>query len=743
MSQGTAFGRFEKWLRHELIGDQPILGLLSGVLMGSTEVFVSLSLGALIFSGPLEPYLPQGIGMSLFTASLIMILTTVLSSLPGMIASVQDTSSVLLAVIAAGLVGGLSASPSKDLLATVMVAIAVSTVASGLILTAVGVFKLGGLVRYIPYPVVGGFLAGTGLLLARGSVGAMTDYSLTIANLPHLMRSDQILMWLPGVFFALVLFFGLRYTNHILALPGLLLACLGLFYLALLVSGVSIQEASRLGLLIGGVGPIEWKPFNPALLLHADWTAILGQAGNIAVLSAISLISLLLNATGIELAVKKDMRLDQELRTSGIANLLSGLGGGIIGYHSLSLTILGRRIGGGGRLTGFVAGIVIGAMLFFGASLLIYFPKPLLGGILLFLGLDFLVEWVVNSYPRFSHAEYGVVLLILVVIAVSDFLVGVGVGLAVMVVMFVLAYSQVDVVHHALSGSETQSNVERSTSQRRVLIEHGDQIYVLALQGFIFFGTANAVLERVQKRLDESGPHALRFIIFDLRRVSGVDSSAALSFDKVRQLAEANRFTLALTGTTASILEGLQIKPSETDGARLRIFPDLDHGLEWCEDQILMEMGYARREQDAGLASQLVETGLEPALANRLMAYLEQVLLQPGERLIARGDQADAMYFIESGRLSVYLELSKEKRVRLRTLQRGSSVGEMGLYLNQPRVAAVIAEQLSIAYRLSRLSLEKMEHDEPQLAAQFHAMMVRMLSEMLSLTTRHVEALNK
>jgi len=96
--------------------------------MGFSEVFVALSLSALIFSGPLAPYLPQGIGMALFTASVVMVLSALLSSLPGLIASVQDSSTVLLALITAGLAGGLSKAQPEDLLATVLVAIAVSVV---------------------------------------------------------------------------------------------------------------------------------------------------------------------------------------------------------------------------------------------------------------------------------------------------------------------------------------------------------------------------------------------------------------------------------------------------------------------------------------------------------------------------------------------------------------------------------------------------------------------------------------
>ena len=66
----------------------------------------------------------------------------------------------------------------------------------------------------------------------------------------------------------------------------------------------------------------------------------------------------------------------------------------MVGYHALSLSTLSYRIGARGRLPGLVAGAVCAVMLFAGSALLAFFPKPILGGLLFFLGLDFLVEWV-------------------------------------------------------------------------------------------------------------------------------------------------------------------------------------------------------------------------------------------------------------------------------------------------------------------------------------------------------------
>ena len=433
-----------RWLQEESRTERLVPALTSGVLMGITEVMFALSLGSLIFSGELAPLLPYGIGIALATAAIMLAVTALASSVPGVMGSAQDTTSVVLAVIASALIGGLSAASPQSQLATVLVAISITTLLTGLFLLALGAFKLGKLVRFIPYPVVGGFLAGTGWLLAQGSFGVMAGNSLTLANIPALLRPDQLLLWIPGVLFALILFFGLRRIHHWLALPGILVGAVIVFYIALLVTGTSIRTATDRGLLLGMVsGQAVWQPFALKVLVAANWPAILEQSGNIATVLVLSVVSLLLNASALELAIRQDIDLNRELRAAGIANLLSGLGGGMVGYHALSLSTLSYRMGARGRLPGLVAGAICAVMLFAGAALLAFFPRPLLGGLLFFLGLDFLVEWVIAGWRKLSRADYAVVLLILVVIGATDFLIGVGVGLVAMIVLFVLNYSRI------------------------------------------------------------------------------------------------------------------------------------------------------------------------------------------------------------------------------------------------------------------------------------------------------------
>jgi len=108
-----------------------------------------------------------------------------------------------------------------------------------------------------------------------------------------------------------------------------------------------------------------------------------------------------------------------------------------------------------------------------------------------------------------------------------------------------------------------------------------------------------------------------------------------------------------------------------------------------------------------------------------------------------QGEEADKLYFIERGTVSVYLEISGGERVRLQTLGLGTAVGEPGLYLGTKCSASVIADSPTIAYRLTRAALVEMKEKEPDLAATFHEFAARLLSERLAATTRTLEAVLK
>lgn len=175
--------------------------------------------------------------------------------------------------------------------------------------------------------------------------------------------------------------------------------------------------------------------------------------------------------------------------------------------------------------------------------------------------------------------------------------------------------------------------------------------------------------------------------------------------------------------------------------AWVRIFPDLDHGLEWCEDRLLGMAHVTRPDLPTTLRAQLADVGCDRDQTALLEHYLRRINVGEGEYLIQQGDAADDLYFIEMGKVSVYLELEDGQRLRLSRLGPGTVVGELGLYLSTTRTASVIADWSATVYRLTREALAGMTTKDPALAASFHELVVRLVSERLVAANRSVEAL--
>jgi len=730
----------KKELSPKLLLSSIMVGVLAGVMDLGTEI----SLAAFIFSGDLSQFLAGGIGVLLFGAFVFGVVVALVTSLPGVIAVPQDTPAAILGLMAAGIAVSMRSAPPQSVFATVLAAIAVTSLIMATILLIMGRFKAGGFVRYIPYPVVGGFLAGTGSLLAQGGLSVMLDIPFSLSNLPQLLTPARLITWLPGVIFGVALFIVLRRHQHFLITPGALALVTLLFYGTLFITRTSVSEASAAGWLLGPFpSGTFYQPLTPALLRQVDWMAIVGQADKIATILVLCLIGILLNASTLEIAVRKDIDLDREVITAGIGNLAGGLAGSIIGYQTIGLTSLAHRLGAPTRLVSIVTGSVCGAALFFGASLFSYIPKVVLGGMLVYLGLTFLVEWLIDSRRVLPLADYLLIWVILGIILSVGFLPAIAVGILVAAVLFVISYSRVSIVRNTLNGQSFHSNVDRPKDHRDLLNERGAEIHILRLQGFIFFGTIQAILNEVRQRLADESRLKLGYLVLDFQRVTRLDSSAVFGITRLKQLTQSNNILMVWTQVSAGIqgqLErgGLVDKKDDT----FIVLPTLDHGVEWCENKILARHGSANLTafiERMGTQIKRAFPGIEAAEA--LMKYLERKAIPQGEYLMRQGDPPTEMYFVEEGMVTAQLETDDGQIVRLRSMRGGTTVGEMGLYMGIPRTADVVASRSSIVYRLSAEALERMRKEDPEVAAVLHEWIARLLAERVAANNRTIEAL--
>jgi len=304
----------------------------------------------------------------------------------------------------------------------------------------------------------------------------------------------------------------------------------------------------------------------------------------------------------------------------------------------------------------------------------------------------------------------------------------------------VVSYSRTKVIRHAYTGADMHSMVVRSVEERKLMAEAGTQIEILELQGFIFFGTANTLLQQVRQSLAalHSPP---RFIILDFRLVTGIDSSAALALYKCEQSASEEGAILILTGASDNDLQKLQIGGLDLSSLSIKIMPDLDQGLEWCEDQIGISEFAPEVTIHTSVEDLLVRSGMSVTAAKKLAKVLEPIEVETGEALIEQGDPAEDLYFILRGRVSIWGDLGDTEPVRLRTLGPGTTVGEIGLYLDSTRTANVLADEPTTAMKLSGNALEALRQKDPALLAAFHEMIARQLSEWVVQSDRGLRAL--
>ena len=206
--------------------------LVGGLVSGFYIAIFMFAYASIIFTGELEPFLPRGIGALLFGAIAVGLILAVISALSGLIAASNDNPVALSAILALGIAGSMPSSASpEETFTTVLIAIATGTLLVGVTFILLGQFELANLVRFIPYPVIGGFLAGTGLIIFRGAFTASAGVAVSLSTLDELIQLDILKLWVPALTFGLVMMVVLNRYSHFLIVPGVILLRSGSFTL--------------------------------------------------------------------------------------------------------------------------------------------------------------------------------------------------------------------------------------------------------------------------------------------------------------------------------------------------------------------------------------------------------------------------------------------------------------------------------------------------------------------------------
>ena len=715
---------------------------LAGVISAVLQIAYCISFTALIFQGSIVAGFSLGLAamiMGTAVTGLVIALTSTLSPANG---GPDSPAVAVMSVLAGTIAAALAAKGASNtgIIVNVLFALSLSTLFTGVLLFAVGALRLGQWLRFVPYPVVAGFLAASGLLLITGSMEVVTQTNLTLSPsswkiLYSPLYATQILV---GLMFAVSIALMGRWVPSFLALPLAFAAFL--LVLDVVLFGFTQDEVVRNAWFLPSLGKLTvWWPMSAVLHDEVDWGVIAQSSAEIGAVCGIMAIALLLDVSSLEVARQKSADLDKEFRTNGIANLLASVVGGYAGSLSMSGCLLLDESGAATRWSGVVLAVVCAIVLFSGLDIGSVVPKAILGGMLAYLGVAILTE-LVHSPAQHSLTDNALATVMMLVIINFGYLMGVVLGVIGACLLFAVSYSRIGVIRRHLTREEFSSNVQRAAEQSRILREEGKRIHVFWLFGFIFFGSSNGLFERIKLAIDVQKDKPVGYVVLDFSGVPGLDTSAILSLIKLRNYCNEHGVTLTFSDLSPAMRISFQKTGFFGRGQPHRLFASRNEALEWCEDMLLMHYEAGEPSADSFESWLTAELG-GPAEVARIASYFERHELQVNEAVFKQGEPSDCVEIVASGCVTAIRKDEQGRPIRLRRMVGCTVVGEMGFYRQDPRTATVIAEEPSVVYRLSRESFDKMRVQDPAAASAFDNMIIRMLSDRLEFADREISAL--
>ncbi len=176
----------------------------AGTIISMLSIAYGLSYAALIFSGPLTPALGYGIAATFITGAISAAVVALRSSLPFAIAGPDSSVSAVNATLVAALIEQLATrGRPEQLVMPALIIMALAAALTGLLLCGLGITRAGRAIRFVPYPVIGGFLGATGWVMVTGAVRVITDNAATFENLPILLTPLHLSQLAAGLAVAL------------------------------------------------------------------------------------------------------------------------------------------------------------------------------------------------------------------------------------------------------------------------------------------------------------------------------------------------------------------------------------------------------------------------------------------------------------------------------------------------------------------------------------------------------------
>lgn len=704
----------------------------------------AVAYGIAVF-GLLGPdYVSHGVTAGLLGAGALGLFAPLLGGAPRLISAPCAPAAAVLAAFASQMIaatdgGGPAASPPR-----IAVLLALVTLLAGALQLAYGTAGVGRLIKYIPYPVVSGYLSAVAVLIFASQLPkffGLPGNADWWRGLSHPAEWQGVAL-VVGAITVIAVLLAPRITKSVpAAIIGLAGGLLTYGICAWFVPALRSFEHNSIviGRISGGGGI--------GAALQAQWSGLAAVGwGDLRLVWIPALtLSVLLSVDTLKTCVVLDAltlsrhNSNRELIGQGAGNLASALIGGMPGAGTMGATLVNRESGGTTKLSGVIEGVfVLTAFLLLG-QWIAWVPIPALAGLLLVVAFR-MFDWRNFGLlrQRSTLLDFGVIAAVVIVAVKVGLIAAAGTGLALAILLFIREQIRGSVIHRKISGGKLSSKQHRLLAEQAVLERCGEQTVICELEGSLFFGTTDQLLTELEGDLKRC-----RFLVLDWRRVRSVDFTAAHMLERFEtSLAERGGF-LVFSRLRKSLSAGQDLRRYfEQVGVlkeNVRLFDTLDDALQWVEDRILLEELPGRQETESPLAladfdvTRHFATAAAPSIIEQ---WVSERTLAAGEVVFRMGEHAEELYLIRRGIVRIVLPLGDGSHHNLAAFGRGNFFGELAFLDGGVRSADAVATTATDLFVMSRTRFDEMAKRNPGVGVAVLAELARALA----LRMRHSDA---
>ena len=711
-----------------------------GVFDGLDNALWCYAFATVIFAGAMAQFLPLLVVILLCGWAVLGIFVAFTSDKRLHIVSLDEQAVVILASIAGLMVAYMGEQTVKtNGLATMLAVMSLSSLGVAFFFWVIGHYRLTRLLELMPYPVICGFMAGIGWLLLEAGVGIAVNQPISMGLVDALKDTDNIsklLLFLAG---AIVLLLAVTTIRRAWALPVASLCLVIAFYAASATKGYSMPELVNQGWLFdipietgGAIGLLKSLSFS-----QVDTAFVLSVVPQILTIAFLALLTQSMSLSALMAAGSHDLDTSSEIEDMGSGNVLNALIASPPGSTDVIASTLYEEFGASSRWMPIISSLVCVVMAVFGSAIIPWMPKLLVGATVFLFAYQLFFEWMYENVRGFQPIDFAIVLIILGTVIFVGFMAGIAVGILLALLLFVLRYSMISAVQGLYSLASYRSSVERSQSSNLVLDQFGGECLVYTLRGFLFFGTANAILDTIRDDAKVRSGH-FKVILLDLKRVTGMDISALNTFVQLKTLCEISGVQLVYSGVESELRNSLLMMDAVShDADQSLVFPDADYAVEYMEDVLLGK--YESESAEKSVEDHLRRIFVDEEKVQILMAAMTRIEVEEREKLFEQGEADTGLFILDQGSMTALISTGHEGWKRVKKFRPGALIGEMSAYTSdKSRTATVVANEPSVLYHLTSEKMAQLDNENLILAASIHELVARTLGNRITYMNRRL-----